>query len=201
MVFAVDRGARDATAGRRGNNEVRHTISILVENEFGVLSRIAGMFSGRGFNIENLSVNETLDPSISRITLQTSGDETVLDQITKQLEKLISVVKVVDMSEADHVERELCLIKVTADVRTRSEVMNISDIFRAKIVDVAEGDCTIEITGDDDKIGALIRLLEPLGIKEVARTGKVALFRGDRLLTVAPEKKTKAKRPSKEKDE
>jgi acetolactate synthase-1/3 small subunit len=98
---------------------VRHTICILVENEFGVLSRIAGMFSGRGFNIENLSVNETLDPAISRITLQTSGDETVLDQITKQLEKLISVVKVVDMSEADHVERELCLIKVAADARTR----------------------------------------------------------------------------------
>jgi acetolactate synthase-1/3 small subunit len=180
---------------------VRHTISILVQNEFGVLSRIAGMFSGRGFNIENLSVNETLDPTISRITLQTSGDEAVLDQITKQLEKLVSVVKVVDMKEADHVERELCLVKVTADARTRSEVMNITDIFRAKIVDVAEADCTVEITGDDDKIGALIRLLEPLGIKEIARTGKVALFRGDRLLTVMSSKKARGRRQTKEKDE
>lgn len=179
---------------------MRHTISILVENEFGVLSRIAGMFSGRGFNIENLSVNETLDPSVSRITLQTSGDEAVLDQITKQLEKLISVVKVVDMSEADHVERELCLIKVTADARTRAEVMNIVDVFRAKIVDVASGECIVEITGDDDKIGALVRLLEPIGIKEIARTGKVALFRGNRLLSVPPAKKaTKARRNAKEK--
>jgi acetolactate synthase-1/3 small subunit len=178
---------------------VRHTISILVENEFGVLSRIAGMFSGRGFNIENLSVNETLDPAISRITLQTSGDETVLDQITKQLEKLISVVRVVDMSEADHVERELCMVKVTADARTRSEVMNIADIFRAKIVDVAAGECIVEITGDDDKIGALIRLLEPLGIKEIARTGKVALFRGERLLAVAAPSKGKSRRVMKEK--
>jgi acetolactate synthase-1/3 small subunit len=157
----------------------------LVENEFGVLSRIAGMFSGRGFNIENLSVNKTLDPAVSRITLQTSGDDSVLDQITKQLEKLISVVKVVDMSGAEHVERELALIKVTADSRTRAEVMNIVSIFRAKIVDVAANECIVEITGNDEKINALLRLLHPIGVKEIARTGKAALFRGDRLLTVA----------------
>ena len=178
---------------------MRHTICILVENEFGVLSRIAGMFSGRGFNIENLSVNETLDPAISRITLQTSGDETVLDQITKQLEKLISVVKVVDMSEADHVERELCLIKVSADAHTRAEVMSIADIFRAKIVDVASEECIVEITGNDNKIAALVRLLDPIGIREIARTGKVALFRGSRLLSVQGAKKAKARRTTKEK--
>jgi acetolactate synthase-1/3 small subunit len=177
---------------------VRHTISILVENEFGVLSRIAGMFSGRGFNIENLSVNKTLDPSVSRITLQTSGDDSVLDQITKQLEKLISVIKVVDMKEADHVERELALIKVTADASSRAEVMNIASIFRAKIVDVAASECIVEITGGDEKINALLRLLHPIGVKEIARTGKVALFRGDRLLTVTLPKGGKGKRKNKD---
>ncbi|MEE8311248.1 MAG: acetolactate synthase small subunit [Candidatus Binatia bacterium] len=167
---------------------MRHTISILVENEFGVLSRIAGLFSGRGYNIENLSVNTTLDPTVSRVTLQSSGDEGVLEQITKQLNKLVSVIKVVDMSEAEHVERELALIKVTADSRTRPEVMNIVGIFRAKIVDVAPKDCIIEITGSDDKIEALLTLLRPIGVKEIARTGKAALFRGDRLLTVGAPK-------------
>ncbi len=164
---------------------MRHTISILVENEFGVLARISGMFSARGFNIENLSVNETLEPTVSRITLQTSGDDRVLEQIIKQLNKLVPVIKVADMREAPHVERELALIKVRADAATRNEVMTIADIFRAKIVDVATNTCVIEITGDDDKIGALVRLLAPLGIKEIARTGKTALFRGEHTLTVA----------------
>jgi acetolactate synthase I/III small subunit len=169
---------------------VRHTISILVENEFGVLARISGMFSARGFNIENLSVNETLEATVSRITLQTSGDDRVLEQIIKQLNKLVPVIKVVDMHDAPHVERELALIKVRADAATRNEVMTIADIFRAKIVDVAADTCIVEITGDDDKINALLTLLAPIGIREVARTGKTALFRGDRLLTVAaPEKK------------
>lgn len=149
-----------------------------------MLSRIAGLFSGRGYNIENLSVNTTLDPTVSRITLQSSGDEAILEQITKQLNKLVSVIKVVDMSEADHVERELALIKVTADSKTRAEVMNIAAIFRAKIVDVGPKDCIVEITGDDEKIEALLSLLWPIGVKEIARTGKAALFRGDRLLTV-----------------
>jgi acetolactate synthase-1/3 small subunit len=176
---------------------LRHTISILVENDFGVLSRIAGMFSGRGFNIENLSVNETIDPAISRITLQTTGDETVVDQINKQLNKLVPVVKVVDMSGAPHVERELCLVKVKADAKTRPEVMNVANIFRAKIVDVAAKECIVEITGTDEKIAALLTLLEPIGIKEIARTGKAALFRGDRLLTVGAPKK-KSRRGSKE---
>jgi len=164
---------------------VRHTISILVENDFGVLARISGMFSARGFNIENLSVNETLDPSISRITLQTTGEDAVLAQIIKQLNKLVPVIQVSDMRDAPHVQRELALIKVRADATTRNEVMTIADIFRAKIVDVASETCVVEITGDDDKIGALIRLLEPIGIKEIARTGKTALFRGERLLAAA----------------
>ena len=124
-----------------------------------MLSRIAGLFSGRGYNIENLSVNTTLDPTVSRITLQSSGDEGILEQITKQLNKLVSVIKVVDMSEADHVERELALIKVTADSKTRAEVMNIAAIFRAKIVDVGPKDCIVEITGDDEKIEAITKLL------------------------------------------
>jgi acetolactate synthase-1/3 small subunit len=173
---------------------VRHIISILVENEFGVLSRIAGLFSGRGFNIENLSVNETLEPTVSRICLQTSGDDGVLEQIIKQLNKLVPVIEVVDMRDAPHVERELALIKVTTgDASTRNAVISIADIFRAKIVDVAADSCIIEITGDDDKIGALLTLLEPIGVREVARTGKTALFRGDRLMTVAQQKTKKDK--------
>lgn len=176
---------------------MRHTISILVENEFGVLSRIAGLFSGRGFNIENLSVNETLDSTVSRITLQTRGDDAILEQITKQLNKLVSVIKVVDMSEAEHVERELALIKVVADSRTRAEVFNIVNAFRAKVIDVAPKECIIEITGDDDKINALLTVLKPIGVKEIARSGKTALFRGDRLLTVGT-KGTSTKKKSKE---
>jgi acetolactate synthase-1/3 small subunit len=172
---------------------VRHIISILVENEFGVLARISGMFSARGFNIENLSVNETLEPTVSRITLQTSGDDRVLEQIIKQLNKLVPVIKVVDLRDAPHVERELALVKVRADAATRNEVMTIADIFRAKIVDVASDTLIIEITGDDDKINALVTLLSPIGIKEIARTGKTALFRGDRLLTMDRDKAGKAK--------
>jgi len=172
---------------------VRHTISILVENDFGVLARISGMFSARGFNIENLSVNETLEPTVSRITLQTSGDDRVLEQIIKQLNKLVPVIDVDDMRDAPHVERELALIKVRADATTRNEVISIADIFRAKIVDVGATTIVVEITGDDDKIAALITLLEPIGIKEIARTGKTALFRGERVLTVAAAEKKKTK--------
>ncbi len=161
---------------------MRHTISILVENEFGVLARVAGLFSGRGFNIESLSVAETLDPTVSRITLVTRGDDQVLEQVEKQLNKLIPVIKVADFTETEHVERELALIKVAADDRTRGEVVNIVDIFRAKIVDVSRRSYIIEVTGTEDKIAALIELLKPIGIKEIVRTGKVAMFRGARLL-------------------
>jgi len=171
---------------------MRHTISVLVANEFGVLARVAGLFSGRGFNIESLSVAETLDPTVSRITLVTRGDDQVLEQIEKQLNKLIPVIKVIDFTETEHVERELVLIKVTADERTRGELSSIVDIFRAKIVDVSRRSYVIEITGTEDKVNALIELLKPLGIKEIVRTGKVAMFRGTRLLTVNDKDKERA---------
>jgi acetolactate synthase-1/3 small subunit len=161
---------------------MRHTISVLVENEFGVLARVAGLFSGRGFNIESLTVAETLDPSVSRITLVTRGDDQVLAQINKQLNKLVSVIEVMDFTEASHVERELALIKVTADHSTRAEVMHIVDIFRGKVIDVSPQSYLIEVTGTEDKITALLELLRPLGIKEIARTGKVAMHRGMQLM-------------------
>jgi acetolactate synthase-1/3 small subunit len=161
---------------------MRHTISILVENEFGVLARVAGLFSGRGFNIESLTVAETLDAAVSRITLVTRGDDQVLEQVTKQLNKLVSVIEVQDFTQASHVERELALIKVTADQQTRAEVMNIVDIFRASVIDVSPQAYLIEVTGSEEKITALLELLRPLGIKEIARTGKVAMHRGMQLL-------------------
>jgi len=167
---------------------MRHTISILVENEFGVLSRVAGMFSKRGFNIESLTVAETLDPTVSRITLVTRGDDRVLEQINKQLNKMINVIKVLDFTGAQHVERELTLIKVTAEERTRAELMTIVDIFRGKVIDVSPHSYLIEVTGDDEKIAAILELLKPIGIKEIARTGKVAMHRGMQLLKGADSK-------------
>ncbi len=163
---------------------MRHIISILVENEFGVLARVAGLFSGRGFNIESLSVAETLDPTVSRITLVTRGEDQVLEQMEKQLNKLICVIKVGDFTETEHVERELVLIKVRADERMRGELANIVDIFRAKIIDVSRESYVVEITGAEEKVSALVELLKPLGILEIVRTGKVAMYRGTRVLTV-----------------
>ena len=157
---------------------MRHTISILVENEFGVLARVAGLFSGRGFNIDSLSVAKTLDPSLSRITLVTEGDDKIVEQITKQLNKLICVIKVSDFQDTPHVEREMALIKVAADERTRGEVLNIIDIFRAKVIDAGPRSFVIEVTGDEGKITAILDLLKPLGVKEIVRTGKVAVQRG-----------------------
>lgn len=160
----------------------KHTISILVENEFGVLSRVAAMFSGRGYNIESLSVAETMDPSISRITLTVRGDASVLEQVSKQLYKMVPVICVVDFREGECVERELALIKVAFEASTRAEVMNIVSIFRGNVVDVGSTMCIVELTGSQDKIDAMIRLLAPLGIKEIARTGSAALYRGEKLL-------------------
>ncbi len=157
---------------------MRHTISILVENEFGVLARVAGLFSGRGFNIDSLSVAKTLDPSLSRITLVTEGDDQIVEQITKQLNKLICVIKVSDFQDTPHVEREMALVKVAADERTRGEVLNIIDIFRAKVIDAGPRSFVIEVTGDEGKISAILDLLKPLGVKEIVRTGKVAVQRG-----------------------
>jgi acetolactate synthase-1/3 small subunit len=157
---------------------MRHTISVLVENEFGVLSRVAGLFSGRGFNIESLTVAETLDPTVSRMTIVTSGNDQIIEQILKQLNKLISVIKVIDLTDTDTVDRELALIKVNAEPETKPEVLRLVDIFRAKIVDVAPRCYTIEMTGDEEKIDALLQLLKPIGIREIVRTGRVAIARG-----------------------
>jgi acetolactate synthase-1/3 small subunit len=157
---------------------MRHTISVLVENEFGVLSRVAGLFSGRGFNIESLTVAETLDPTVSRMTIVTSGNDQIVEQILKQLNKLISVIKVVNLTGTETVDRELVLIKVNAEAETKPEVLRLVDIFRAKIVDVAPRCYTIEMTGDEEKINALVQLLKPIGIREVVRTGRVAIARG-----------------------
>lgn len=157
---------------------MKHTISVLVENEFGVLSRISGLFSGRGFNIESLSVAPTLDPDTSRMTLVTRGDDRILEQITKQLNKLISTIKVVDFTGGDYLERELALIKVATEADTRAEALRIVDIFRAKVIDVTPRTYTIEITGAPGKIDGILELLRPMGVKEVVRSGPVVIGRG-----------------------
>lgn len=157
---------------------MRHTISVLVENEFGVLTRISGLFSGRGFNIESLSVAPTLDPSISRMTIVTTGDDRVLEQVNKQLNKLIDTIKVIDFTGEEFVEREMALIKVTAEESTRAEVLRICDIFRGKVVDVSSKCYTVEVTGSPVKVNAIIELLRPMGIKELVRSGPVVLGRG-----------------------
>jgi acetolactate synthase-1/3 small subunit len=156
----------------------KHTIAVLVENKFGVLSRVAGLFSARGYNIESLSVGETLDPSVSRMTLVVRGDAFIIEQVVKQLHKLIDVIKVTDLSEEDHVEREMILVKVNAEPAARAEILRSADIFRAKVVDVTPGTYTLELTGDESKLDALIELLRPFGIQELVRTGKVAIARG-----------------------
>ncbi|MFA5354422.1 MAG: acetolactate synthase small subunit [Thermodesulfovibrionales bacterium] len=156
---------------------MRHTISVLVENKFGVLSRVSGLFSGRGYNIESLSVGETTDPNVSVMTIVTTGDDWVIEQITKQLNKLIDVIKVVDFTELEHVEREMILVKVSPRQENKAEVLRIAEIFRGRVVDSSPTTYTIEITGDERKIEAFIELIKPMGIKEFVRTGKVALAR------------------------
>ena len=157
---------------------MRHTISVLVENKFGVLSRVSGLFSGRGFNIESLSVGETIDPKISLMTIVTSGDDLIIEQITKQLNKLIDVIKVIDFMDMNHVEREMILVKVAPDKREhKEEVLRLAEIFRGRVVDSGPTTYTIEITGDEKKIEAFVELIKPFGIKEFARTGKVAIAR------------------------
>ena len=156
---------------------MRHTISVLVENKFGVLARVSGMFSGRGFNIDSLNVAPTHDASLSRITAVLKGDESALDLCIKQLRKLINVVEVNDFKEGQAVTRELILVKVKADTKTRPEIVQIADIFRAKIVNLNHESLIIELTGDDEKVAALLNLLDPFGILELARTGRLALKR------------------------
>jgi acetolactate synthase-1/3 small subunit len=156
---------------------MRHTISVLVENKFGVLTRVAGLFSGRGYNIDTLNVGPTNDPKMSRMTIVTRGDDSTVEQIVKQLSKLPNVLKVQDFRDGEYVDRELVLVKVGVDSKTRAEVMQITDIFRAKIVDVQPKSLTVEVTGSEDKVEKLLDLLKGFGILDVTRTGKIALPR------------------------
>lgn len=157
--------------------EKKHVLSILVDNQPGVLSRIAGLFSGRGYNIESLSVAATIDPDASRMTIVTKANSADIEQIEKQLNKLINVIKLDDFTGSDYVEREMSLIKVDAKPEHRAEILRIVDIFRCKVVDVGPEHYTIEVTGDEDKIKAIVNLLTPMGIKEMAKTGSIALYR------------------------
>ncbi|MEY2851567.1 MAG: acetolactate synthase thiamin-dependent, small subunit [Verrucomicrobiota bacterium] len=156
---------------------MRHTISVVVQNRFGVLTRIAGLFSGRGFNIDTLNVGPTQNDKISRMTIVVVGNDQVLEQVVKQLKKLVDVLEVYDFKDGDVIDRELILLKVKANSSTRPEVMQICDIFRAKIVDVQSGSLAIEVTGDESKIDKFLALMKPFGVLELSRTGRIALPR------------------------
>jgi acetolactate synthase-1/3 small subunit len=156
---------------------MRHTISVLVENKFGVLTRIAGLFSGRGFNIDTLNVGPTLDPSTSRMTIVVVGDDTVLDQVVKQLNKLVDVIDITDFRDGEYVDRELIMVRVKVNGKTRAEIMQICDIFRAKIIDVQPKNVAIELTGNESKITKFLFLMEGFGVLDLTRTGKVAMAR------------------------
>jgi len=160
---------------------MRHVLSVLVENEPGVLSRVAGLFSGRGFNIDSLNVGPTLEQGVSLMTISTYGEEQIIEQIVKQLRKVVSVIKVVDLTDLKSVEREMVLLKVNADDAKRAEILRVADIFRCKVVDVSTDELTLEVTGDQGKIQAIVNLLQRFGIKEFARTGTVALRRSMQL--------------------
>ena len=159
---------------------LQHTITALVENRPGVLARVSGLFARRGFNIESLAVSITEDPKVSRMTIVVGGEATVLEQITKQLNKLIEVIKVIDYTDMPIVKRELAMIKVNAEPKNRAELMQLVDVFRAKIIDISDRTFTIEVTGSVDKVDAIENLLLPYGIQEFVRTGKIALSRGAR---------------------
>jgi acetolactate synthase-1/3 small subunit len=161
---------------------MKHTIAVIVENKSGVLTRIAGLFSRRSFNIDSLSVGATDNPDYSRMTMTVEGDRDVLEQVIKQLSKLINVIRVSELDPGESVERELAIIKVSADKESRSEIMQIVNIFRAKIIDVSHRSMIIEVTGDEEKIDAIVQLLRQFGIKEMARTGKVSMVRGARVI-------------------
>jgi acetolactate synthase-1/3 small subunit len=156
---------------------MRHTISVLVENKFGVLTRVAGLFSGRGYNIDTLNVAPTHVPDTSRMTIVTRGDDSTLDQIVKQLNKLVNVLEVHDFRESEFIDRELILVRVAVDAKSRAEIMQMTDIFRAKIVDVQAKSLTIELTGDEGKIEKFLDLMKTFGVLELSRTGKIALAR------------------------
>ena len=157
---------------------MKHVISVLVENKVGVLSRITGLFSGRGFNIESLAVGETENMAISRMTIVVSGDDSIIEQVRKQLGKVVDTIKVTDYMGTDYVERDLILIKVSALPGKRNEIIELVDVFRGKIIDVGQKDMIVEISGPEDRLEAVLNLLRPFGIKEVSRTGRIAMSRG-----------------------
>ncbi|MZP29745.1 acetolactate synthase small subunit [Heliobacterium undosum] len=158
---------------------MRHTLSVLVENKPGILTRVAGLFARRGYNIESLVVGETETPTVSRMTIVVDGDDRIIEQVTKQLHKLIDVIKIQDITDEESVHRELILVKVnTADVAARSEVMQICEIFRATIVDLSRSSVIIQVVGDQKKIQAILTSLRPFGIREFARTGRISMLRG-----------------------
>jgi len=156
---------------------MRHTISVIVENKFGVLARVSGLFSSRGYNIDSLTVGETQDPSVSRMTIVVEGDDKILDQVIKQLNKLVDVIEVKDYPPGTYVGRELVLLKIAVESGTRTEILEIANIFRAKTIDLGHTSMILMITGEEEKVNAFIRLLERFGILELARTGKVAMMR------------------------
>lgn len=156
---------------------MKHTISVTVENKFGVLARVSGLFSSRGYNIDSLAVGETNNPAVSRMTIVVRGDDKVLEQVLKQLDKLVDVIDVTDLPEGSYIARELAMVKVTCDSRLRTEVLEIADIFRAKTVDIGRTTLTLQITGREGKIDAFLRMMAPYGIVEIARTGRVAMQR------------------------
>ncbi|NHC44687.1 acetolactate synthase small subunit [Motilibacter aurantiacus] len=161
----------------------KHTLSVLVEDKPGVLARVSGLFSRRGFNIDSLAVGPTEQPGVSRMTIVVAVDELPLEQVTKQLNKLVNVVKIVELDQGSSVQRELLLVKVRADAQTRSSVLETVQLFRAKVVDVATDAVTIEATGNSDKLAAFLRILEPFGVKEIVQSGMVAVGRGSRSIT------------------
>jgi acetolactate synthase-1/3 small subunit len=164
---------------------VRHTISVLVENKFGVLARISTLFAARGFNIDSLAVGETEDPAISRMTIVVKGDDCILEQVTKQLNKLVDVIKVNEFNDIEYVERGNCLVKVSLSRSNRNEIMHMVEIFRSKIIDISQNFVIVEVTGSEDKISAFIRKVMPYGIKEMCRTGVIALGRGHNIIKVS----------------
>lgn len=174
---------------------MKHTISVLVENHFGVLAQVSGLFSARGFNIDSLTVGETHDPTVSRMTIVATGDDRIIEQIIKQLDKLIDVIKVVDVTGDEMIDRELLLAKVKANAKTRAELMQIVNTFRAKIVDVNTESMIVEVTGGEGKIDAMLELFQPFGLLEVVRTGLIAMARNS-ILEAPPKQKVSAK-PSK----
>jgi len=156
---------------------MRHTISVIVDNKFGVLARVSGLFSSRGYNIDSLAVGETHDPEVSRMTIVVNGDDRVLDQVIKQLDKIVDVIEVKDYPEGSYVDRELMMIKISCEKGTRAEVLDLANIFRGRAVDIGHKTVILMITGDENKLNAFIELVEPYGILEVARTGRVAMMR------------------------